>query len=145
LVATVTRKTRQHLRELSACIGAPRPHDFAVRRHAARRIGTACVHRIPPHVRDERETPLLPRRDAVKQSRFRKKRNRNIFALELDDTYRIDRACKLGLLAQAISRPARRKARRDMPEIELIARQVTPSLAHDGRSPDRALSKAGAD
>src|SRR3984885_1727272 len=31
LVATVTRKTREHLRGLSACFGAPEPHDFAVR------------------------------------------------------------------------------------------------------------------
>jgi hypothetical protein len=32
---------------LSACIGAPGPHDFAVRRHVARRADIACVHRIP--------------------------------------------------------------------------------------------------
>jgi hypothetical protein len=31
LVATVIGETRQHLRQLDACIGAPRPHDFAVR------------------------------------------------------------------------------------------------------------------
>src|SRR5450432_3547212 len=43
---------------LSACIGAPGPHDFAVRRHAARRIDTASVHRIPPHVRDDAYAPL---------------------------------------------------------------------------------------
>jgi len=43
---------------LSACIGAPGPHDFAVRRHAARRIDIACVHRIPPRVRDDAHAPL---------------------------------------------------------------------------------------
>ena len=31
LVATVTRETREHLRDLSACFGAPEPHDFSVR------------------------------------------------------------------------------------------------------------------
>jgi hypothetical protein len=40
-------------------------------------------------------TPLLPRRDEVRQSQFRKNRNRKLFALGLDDTYRIDPACKL--------------------------------------------------
>jgi hypothetical protein len=42
----------------SACIGAPGPHDFAVRRHAARHIDIARVHRIPPHVRDDAYAPL---------------------------------------------------------------------------------------
>jgi hypothetical protein len=87
---------------LSACIGAPRPHDFAVRRHVARRIDIACVHRIPPHVRDDRETPLLPRRDEHRQSRFRKKRNKKLFVLRLDDSYRIDPARELSFWAQAI-------------------------------------------
>src|SRR5580692_10697860 len=39
LVATVTRETREHLRDLSACFGAPEPHDFAV--HLKRR--SSCV------------------------------------------------------------------------------------------------------
>jgi hypothetical protein len=57
LVATVVRETRKRLRELDACIGAPGPHDFAVRRNAARRIDIACVHRIPPRVRDDAYAP----------------------------------------------------------------------------------------
>src|SRR5712691_5396768 len=36
LVATVARETRQRLHDLSACIGAPGPHDFAVRARASR-------------------------------------------------------------------------------------------------------------
>jgi hypothetical protein len=44
-------------RELSACMGAPGPHDFAVRVAplVRRRLR---VHRGPPHVRDDRDTSL---------------------------------------------------------------------------------------
>jgi len=47
-----------HPTKLDASVGASGPHDFAVRfmrRSSARR---QSVHRIPPHVRDDRETPL---------------------------------------------------------------------------------------
>jgi hypothetical protein len=46
LVATVIGETRQRLRQLSACIGAPGPLDFAVRDHIARLV-MCRVHRIP--------------------------------------------------------------------------------------------------
>ena len=45
-------------RELDASIGAPGPHDFAVRVTRVRQ-SRIRVHRIPPHVRDDREPPLL--------------------------------------------------------------------------------------
>ena len=48
---------RRHHRELNASIGASGPHDFAVRLRAVR-LQRISVHRIPPHVRDDRETPL---------------------------------------------------------------------------------------
>jgi hypothetical protein len=46
-------------RKLDASVGASGPHDFAV--HLKRRSSCSAisVHRIPPHVRDDRETPLL--------------------------------------------------------------------------------------
>ena len=44
-------------RRLDASIGASEPHDFAVRVSAIRQRHHR-VHRIPPHVRDDRETPL---------------------------------------------------------------------------------------
>jgi hypothetical protein len=47
LVATVTRKTREHLRDLSACFGAPEPHDFAVRSRLRSSTHSRSVHRIP--------------------------------------------------------------------------------------------------
>ena len=45
-------------RKLDASIGASGPHDFAVREASALVFSAARVHRIPPHVRDDRETPL---------------------------------------------------------------------------------------
>ena len=43
--------------DLNASVGASRPHDFAVRFTAIRQRRIR-VHRIPPHARDDRETPL---------------------------------------------------------------------------------------
>jgi hypothetical protein len=47
---------------LGASIEAPGPHDFAVRVSAVRQKRIR-VHRIPPRVRDDRDTPLL--RDGI--------------------------------------------------------------------------------
>jgi hypothetical protein len=47
-----------YLRQLDASIGASGPHDFAVRLSAVRQWHIR-VHRISPHVRDDREPPLL--------------------------------------------------------------------------------------
>jgi hypothetical protein len=65
LVATVARETRERLHDLSACIGAPGPHDFAVRcniiRHAHDLTRALTLPRPPhpaPNVRDDRDTPL---------------------------------------------------------------------------------------
>ena len=43
--------------ELDASVGASGPHDFAVRFRAVRQR-RRHVHRIPPRVRDDRDTPL---------------------------------------------------------------------------------------
>jgi hypothetical protein len=45
-LATVTRKMPKHLCGLSASVGAPGPHDFAVRDNIIRLV-TRRVHRIP--------------------------------------------------------------------------------------------------
>jgi hypothetical protein len=51
LVATVISEMREHHRRLSACFGAPEPHDFAVRqlhhRRGAYAPDAASDHRIP--------------------------------------------------------------------------------------------------
>src|SRR5262249_9658028 len=59
----VTVACRFVTRRLSTSPGVPGPHVFAVRFGRARRT-RHHVHRIPPRVRDDREPPLLPRRDA---------------------------------------------------------------------------------
>jgi hypothetical protein len=46
-----------HRRELGACIGAPGPHDFAVRGSCRSSTGTSRVHRIPLRVRDDAYAP----------------------------------------------------------------------------------------
>ena len=65
MVATVASETREHHRRLSACFGAPEPHDFAVR---VSHVRPTCPPR-PPHprltVRDDRpKRPSSSRRDA---------------------------------------------------------------------------------
>ena len=55
-------KLLSYPRELSACMGAPGPHDFAVRECATRQLAPSR----PPHprltFRDDRDTPLLKAR-----------------------------------------------------------------------------------
>ena len=43
------RRSRNRFRKLSASVGAPGPHDFAVRDNVIRLV-THRVHRIPPRV-----------------------------------------------------------------------------------------------
>ena len=45
------------IRQLDASVGASGPHDFAVRLRRLR-LCAIRVHRIPPRVRDDRDTPL---------------------------------------------------------------------------------------
>jgi hypothetical protein len=51
------RRWRKCFRQLDAGIEASGPHDFAVRLRAVRQQHVS-VHRIPPRVRDDRDTPL---------------------------------------------------------------------------------------
>jgi hypothetical protein len=46
------------LARLDAGVEASGPHDFAVRGGSALVFGAARVHRIPPRVRDDHDTPL---------------------------------------------------------------------------------------
>ena len=52
------RRRRNIIRRLDASVGASGPYDFAVRKARVLVRNAARVHRIPPHVRDDRETPL---------------------------------------------------------------------------------------
>jgi hypothetical protein len=51
------RRFAKRLRNLNASVEASGPHDFAVRFCAIRQRHIR-VHRIPPRVRDDRDTPL---------------------------------------------------------------------------------------
>jgi hypothetical protein len=51
------RHWRSCLRQLDTSVGVSGPHDFAVRFSAVRQEHIR-VHRIPPRVRDDRDTPL---------------------------------------------------------------------------------------
>jgi mannose-6-phosphate isomerase-like protein (cupin superfamily) len=60
-LATVIRVTS---RELDTSVGVPGPHAFSVRISAIRQRHIR-VHRIPPRVRDDHDTPLLVGRDRM--------------------------------------------------------------------------------
>ena len=51
------RRRWSYLHRLDASVEASGPHDFAVRLSAIRQRRIR-VHRIPPRVRDDRDTPL---------------------------------------------------------------------------------------
>jgi hypothetical protein len=69
-LAPVTCATRLRRRKLSASVGAPGPHGFALRKQAALVCRAARVHRITPDVHDDRDTPLLVRRDEESKPGF---------------------------------------------------------------------------
>jgi hypothetical protein len=62
LIATVALRTTSA--KLSASVGAPGPHDFAVRFGVARLAPPLRPLHPAPNVRDDRDTPLYSRRDA---------------------------------------------------------------------------------
>src|SRR6202035_2524153 len=67
LLATVIRVTS---RELDTSVGVPGPHAFSVRISTIRQRHIR-VHRIPPRVRDDHDTPLLVGRDGTEYMIFR--------------------------------------------------------------------------
>ena len=62
-----------------------------------------CVHRIPaPNVRDDRDTPLLWRRDSGKKAQFPIFRKRNISAWRTDNPNQLESVRKIRFYAQRI-------------------------------------------
>src|ERR1700683_157593 len=57
------RHRRNLFRQLDTSVGVSGPHDFAVREPGTFVNAPPHVHRIPPRVRDDRDTP--PRRDGT--------------------------------------------------------------------------------
>ena len=55
------RRCVEHRRQLGACMGAPGPHDFAVRKRCRSSIGTSASTATRLACRDDRDTPLRNR------------------------------------------------------------------------------------
>ena len=113
--------------ELNASVGAPGPHAFAVRVIVAR----LATPRRPPHpasyVRDDRDTPLLWRRDSGKKAQFPIFRKRNISARRTDNPNQLESVRKIRFYAQAIFRPER-------PSREATSRKIQLSRKSSGKS-----------
>jgi hypothetical protein len=77
-VDPVIRTTRWRLANLTPASGRQN-HTASPSATASARLTLRCVHRIPPHVRDDRDTPLLSRRDARRKAHISEKRKQNIF------------------------------------------------------------------
>jgi hypothetical protein len=107
-LATVTSAMREHRRQFDTSVGVSGPRDLAVRIDAVRRrenkprcnIDTPTASRL--NVRDDREAPLLSRRDDIKRHQFLKKRKRNIFRKWTGRGDPFDAARKMSFLAQAV-------------------------------------------
>ena len=109
---------------LSASVGAPGPHDFAVRSNNAR-----LAHRLRPshpasYVRDVRETPLTMETGWPRETWFYEKRKRNIFAHRriADDALKshvkfLVRRRRLQACLLDLHRPANPNGAGDLPDV----------------------------
>jgi hypothetical protein len=99
-LATIICTTLARRRELDTSVGVSGPHGLAVRETSFVRAKNALRHLAATtprlHVRDDRETPLLVRRDGDIQSYFSVKQKRNIFTGGLDSGDRVESADKNG-------------------------------------------------
>ena len=109
--------SRANPRKLSASVGAPGPHDFAVRISAARPATPPASTASRPAFVTTR-TPLLPRRDGGNNTRFPIFRKRNIWAWRPDDPNRIESAHEIRFRAHAFWRCLRPSARRECRRID---------------------------
>jgi hypothetical protein len=96
-------RCRRHLRDLSACIGAPEPRDFAVRDHIAR-LATCRVHRIPRST----SVTTAKRPSCERGTRQEKPGNQTnakpiFFAARLDDPNQSEGTGEIRFLAPGIS------------------------------------------
>src|SRR5450631_4333192 len=100
-LAPVTCATRWRRCKLSASVGAPGSHGFAVRKQAALVSRAARVHRIPLNVRDDRDTPLGKAgwRDPTT---FSEKRKKNIFHFGTGRPDQIEPAREIRFCAHAV-------------------------------------------
>jgi hypothetical protein len=98
-LATVTCKTRQRLRKLSASVGAPGPHDFAVRRIVSRLAQMRLPLQRPSHpalhVRDDAYAPLASAGRAKEATDLGAKESELFFAPRLDGPNQLESVRKI--------------------------------------------------
>jgi hypothetical protein len=80
LIATVIGAMRKHCRQLDACLGAPGPHHFAVRKPCCSSVSTPTSTATRLACRDDRDTPRRSRRDTRTIRQIRISEKRKIFA-----------------------------------------------------------------
>jgi hypothetical protein len=71
----------------------------------------SSVHRIPPHVRDDREAPLLPRRDGADNTQFTIFRNANFCTRRTDNANQLESAHEIKFFAPKGVRSQRHRAK----------------------------------
>jgi hypothetical protein len=119
-------------RKLSASVGAPGPHDFAVR--AQRRSSsdtTASTASRPTFVTTR--TPLLPWRDGGNNTQFLIFGKRNICAWRTDNPNRLESAHEIRFRAHAFWRCLRPSARRQRRRIDQTDSPVGSGMAMPSR------------
>src|SRR5450631_3039846 len=93
-VDPVIRATRWRLANLTPASGRQN-HTASPSATASARLTLRCVHRIPPDVHDDREPPLLARRDGESKPQISEKRKQNIFARGVNTPNPVDAAGKI--------------------------------------------------
>jgi hypothetical protein len=104
------RRGKRHSKR-DTSVGVSGPRDLTVRINVVRRrrtnprcnIDTPTASRL--NVRDDREAPLLSRRDRHNQSLFLIKRKKNILARRAESGDAFDPACKISFLVHAVFAP----------------------------------------
>ena len=95
--------------ELAAKLGAEhgRARTTRLRRPCSRRssVGAIHVHRIPHHVRDDRDTPLAGAERGPVNHDFRKSETAIFLRAHLERANHLDAACKIRLSVQALFVP----------------------------------------
>ena len=132
-------------RKLSASVGAPGPHAFAVRVSIAR---LATLPRPPhpaPNVRDDREAPLLWEQDGGENTQFRIFRNGNICAGPTDNPDQLESAHEIRFCAHAFwrcLRPGARGERRRIDQTDLPDAVRRAAFAVSVKSTRRRVRKS---
>ena len=104
-------------RNLSASVGAPGPHDFAVRfKRRSSCVASASTASHPAFVTTR--TPLLSRRDGGNNTQFPIFGKRNFCAWRADNPNRLESSREIRSCAHAFSRCLRPRARRERRRID---------------------------